>query len=238
MTSDAFFVWVKRVSEQSWSERSDAAHASGVAAGRVPSQSTQWRPPWTNEEIADVEARFGVHFPSAYRAMLRVMGGTTAMQSVRATAAADGTTRSIAGSAPGWLDARFDEDAIRARLDALPAWLWPEGADDPSSGFVFPETFGRDPGVRAERIDAIARWLAEAPPVWPLVSHRYLVLDESSGSAPVLSIWHCNDTIVYGDNIEDFLLRELTLPRDDAPEHDRVPGWDVNDVPRWGRLVE
>lgn len=243
MTDASFFQWVKSESERAWASRSDEEHSrDGDWAKAVPSASTRWRPAWSEQEIADVEARFQLRFPAAYRRMLRVMGGTTPMQQVRFRRDAAGEEQRTVEPTTGWLDARFDEAEIRARLAALPELLWPTCAEE--DDYTFPAAFGPDPGERGARLAAIARWLAAAPPVWPLHDGElhiasFLVLDDSSGTAAVLHIADCMEIWLEGVNIEDHLLGALEISRSAAPEHDQVMWWSWNNsrVPAWGELI-
>jgi hypothetical protein len=240
--SESFFRWVRDASEARWAAnalRSDEEVLSSGILGTLPRPDTRWREALTDNEIDACEARFSVRFPSSYRRMLRVMGGTTAMRRVHFDSTVHGTdpTRPAISSTPGWLDPRFDEAAIRERIADLPSWLWPSVADEHESGHAWPAAFGADPGERTERLARIAEWLARAPKAWPMFGHRFLILDESTGAAPVLSIWHCNDTIVYGRNLEEYLLAELGLVAPPELSID-VPGdWDARRLPMWGEII-
>jgi hypothetical protein len=236
--SERFFQWVRESSEAQWSAmdaKSDDALASGPARGTLWCAHTRWSPGLSEEEIASCEARYGVRFPEAYRAMLRVMGGAGPTQRVGYF---DDSAVPLVKRSPGVLDPRADEAEILARIDGLAERLWPDVADASGSGYTWPETFGADPGERASRLAAIRRWLDEAPRVWPLFLHRYLVLDARSESPPVLSIWHCNDTIVYGETLEDYLVHELSLDARLAPPRAPRETVDPTSISHWGALLE
>lgn len=226
------FELLRSQSEERWE---NSVIPEGVL-GHFPSTETRWRDGLSEREIDACEARYGLRFPSSFRAMLSVMGGTTDWLMVRGTLVGDRLEQQSTPS-PGFLDPRFDEPLVRARRARLPEQLWPESADVRTSGMFWPRTFGPKPDTREERLDAIRAWLDRAPPAWPLLGHRFAILDESTGVLPVLSIWHCNDTIVYGEGLEDYLIRELGLGLAEHLLPPRVERWSPSAVPYWGELV-
>jgi hypothetical protein len=235
--SERFFQWVREATEARWAamdEKSDDELASGRTLGTLWCARTRWTPGLSEAEIASCEARYGVRFPEAYRAMLRVMGGAGPTTRV----GYDDGPVPVVKRASGVLDPRADEAEIRAKLSGLAERLWPEVADAVDSGYTWPATFGADPGERASRLVAVQRWLDEAPRVWPLFLHRFLVLDPRCESPPVLSIWHCNDTIVYGETLEDYLVHELSLDPHLAPAREPREAIDPTTISHWGALLE
>jgi hypothetical protein len=234
-TDDTFFWWVRSHSERKWSQLGDdASWLDAGVLGIVPSRSTTWTGGLSDGEIAACEKRYGLRFPSAYRSMLRELGGTTPMRFVGYR---DGERRTVSPE-PGWLDPRRDDALIRARLDALPALLWPEDADEPGSSCEWAATWGDDPGAREPRLAAIRRWLTRASPAWPMFAHRYMIMDEATDTAVVLSIIDRSDIVVYGASVEDYLLRELELDEQWRPPYERGHERTIDDFALWPELLE
>jgi hypothetical protein len=95
--------------------------------------------------------------------------------------------------------------------------------------------FGAKP---AEVEDAIALAIAfvdRAPPLIPVFGHRYLVADPAVKTRAVLSVYQAVDSIVYGNDLADYLSREFGIPNPEwsSEEAPRVPVWeDLFDL--WG----
>lgn len=70
---EAFFLWLRRTSEQSWV----AAAIEPSLYGFQTQPGTQWRPGLTPEQVRQYQADIGFEFPVAYRRFLQHMNGTT-----------------------------------------------------------------------------------------------------------------------------------------------------------------
>lgn len=66
------------------------------------------------------------------------------------------------------------------------------------------------------------------PPLVRIYAHRYMPTYPHQPDLPVLSVWQPVDTIVYGNNLVDYLVREfdLNMPKD--------PEINISDIPYWG----
>jgi hypothetical protein len=53
------------------------------------------------------------------------------------------------------------------------------------------------------------RLLAKVPRLIPVYAHRYLPAGSGTSGHPVLSVHSLNDIMVYGVNLEDYLVQEF-----------------------------
>jgi hypothetical protein len=56
------------------------------------------------------------------------------------------------------------------------------------------------------------RLLANVPRLVPVYAHRYLPAGSGTSGHPVLSVHSLSDTIVYGVNLEDYVIQEFHEP--------------------------
>ncbi|MDP3278567.1 MAG: SMI1/KNR4 family protein [Deltaproteobacteria bacterium] len=229
---DTFFGALKAETEAQWDRNSPSGDGR---IGTFASQGMRWKPALTSEEISAVEERFGLRFPSAYRAMLRVMGGTTPMQRLGyLDASGQPTSEPVMTKVTGFYDPRDDVETIAALRDSLAERLWGPDADAEGSGHPWPRTFGPRPESYEAALSCIRSWLREAPPLWPLYLHRYLVIEKDPAKSVVLSVWHNCDIVVYGGDLRDYLCHELGVMADATSPRDAT---DVR-VPAWSDLIE
>lgn len=170
----------------------------------------------TDAEVAAVELRFGFQFPPDLRAFLQ-----TALPSGR--------------KFPDWRSG--DEVVLRN-------WL-----DSPGRGIVFdiehnqfwlPE-WGPRPKTLERAKQRAEELVAAAPRLIPIYSHRMIPASPSLNGNPVFSV-HQTDIIVYGLDLEDYLVHEFLLSEEEI-ENWRIPRgsrpiafWDTDrfQATRWG----
>lgn len=110
---------------------------------------------------------------------------------------------------PNWalaLSSAFEADRIRDML------RWPRDGmliDVEQNGF-WDSTWGVRPDDRAERAGVVTRAVAAAPRLIPIFGHRYISAEPSESGNPVFSVYQ-TDIIIYGSNLETYLLAEAKL---------------------------
>lgn len=177
---------------------------AGVLAG-LRSQDIGVDPGLSDDELAAIEERFGLRFPPDLRALL-----------------ADGLP--VGARFPDWR--RDAEDELRSLLDA------------PVDGVLFDVerngawllSWGERPADAAHALAIARERLADAPPLIPVYSHRYLPSEPERAGNPVLSV-HQSDIIVYGDDLASYLAKEFGVPSPDA-----APG-SARHIRVWSDLV-
>lgn len=112
---------------------------------------------------------------------------------------------------PNWalaLWSTFEADRIRDML------AWPRDGmliDVEQNGF-WDSAWGVRPDDRAERAGVVTRAVAAAPRLIPIYGHRYIPAEPSASGNPVFSVYQ-TDIIIYGSNLETYLLAEAKLAR-------------------------
>ena len=148
------------------------------------------------QELSAIEARFGISFNPAHRALL-------------AAALPIGE---------GWMDWRHGGvDVLRGRLG------WPiDGIvfDVHHNGF-WPRSWGPRPAAPVDAERVARQYLERVPVLIPVYSHRCTPAAPAPGGSPVFSVYQ-SDVIVYGDNLLDYVAREFGAgPLAPAPEDQR-----------------
>jgi hypothetical protein len=132
--------------------------------------------------IAAIESRYGVRFPPDYRLFLQTLHSTTPPRICTCYKYGELS----AHNEPGFYDWQNDERQIRSAMCRVADTM----RELPYDAQAWQTTWtNRDP----------------KPALIPIFSHRYVVAD---GSQWILSIVD-TDAIIYGDNLRDYLLREL-----------------------------
>lgn len=138
-------------------------------------------------EVANAEARYGVHFPPDLACFL-----TLALPR--------------GDDFPDWRSA--DERAIRDRLEApLEGILF----DLERSNFWWP-AWGDRPTAMADALTVATAWMKEAPRLIPIYGHRYIPELPTAEGNPIFSVVQ-TDVIHYGVNLLDYLEGEFLDPR-------------------------
>lgn len=176
-----FLEWLRRVTERTWAGLDDRPEDAFNHRWR---QGTRWTGGLTEEEVAEVEVRFGVWFPPDYRLLLHTLHSTTPW--MRAGGYVKGGQVVEAYDVPGFYDWLRDESSIREAMAAVASVM----TDLPYDDQAWQRTWlGRQP----------------KPALIPIFGHRYVVADDTQW---ILSIVD-EDVVIYSDNLRDYLLLEL-----------------------------
>lgn len=142
--------------------------------------SGKWTKGYSQQELDDAQARFGLKFPPDLIALYR-------------------DRRPLDG-----YDWTRDDQAIREML------AWPfEGLwfDVEHANLWWPE-WGDKPADAKDRQAVLRRVVDSAPKLIPILSHRYLPEEPQEAGNPVFSVYQ-SDVIYYGANLEDYFAREF-----------------------------
>ena len=150
-------------------------------------------PGLTDDEVADVERRFGFAFCADHREMLTL-----------AVPVGDGW--------PDWLDE--DEAPLHARL----AWPVDGVVHDVLHADFWPASWGPRPDDEREAV--ARRHLEQVSTMIPVYAHRYLPSAPAPTGTPVFSIYQ-TDVIHYGSDLADYLAREFLHRSSPVPTQDR-----------------
>jgi hypothetical protein len=138
-----------------------------------------WAAGYTAAELDDAQARFGLRFPPDLVALLR-------------------DRRPAQGH-----DWTGPEGRIRRAL------AWPlEGLLFDVENGIWRSDRGERPARPEERAEIVTALVAGAPPLIPILSHRYLPAEPLEAGNPVLSVYQ-SDIIYYGRDLEDYFAREF-----------------------------
>jgi hypothetical protein len=155
----------------------------------------------SEDELVRAEAAFGCHLPPDLRSLL---------------------TRVVFTGNP-WPSWREPERLRTAVMDYVV-----QIADfDIRNNDYWNEAWGVRPQDLKAAGETAAQFLQAAPPLLPLLGHRFLpALPERAGN-PVLSVGQFVDTINYGNDLADYFNRELGAPRQSwaAKAPKGVPFW-------------
>jgi len=154
-----------------------------------------------DRDIDDIGAAFGVAVPEELALLLQV-----GVPSSPGWAAWSDGGRTLAHGTRRWIDERFAFDIAH-------------------NDFWHP-LFGERPPDLARATGQAHAFLATAPPLLPIFGHRFL----TTGPAPraVLSVWQAIDSILYGNDLADYLTRDhrLARPAWATPAPPPVPVWE------------
>ncbi len=169
---------------------------------RLECAQVSLEPGLSEQELSGTEARFGISFNPAHRALLAAalpVGGF-------------------------WMDWRHSSaNVLQGRL------RWPVDGivfDVHENGF-WPRSWGARPPTRTLAEREARLHLARVPPLIPVYSHRCMPAAPAPGDSPVFSV-HQTDVIVYGDNLLDYVAHEFGVgPRARAPGDRQlnIPFW-------------
>lgn len=139
-----------------------------------------WAAGYTAAELDDAQARFALRFPPDLVALLR-------------------------DRRPLWgYDWTGPEDPIRRAL----AWPLDGLLFDVENNGLWRTEWGARPTSAGERAEVVAAVVAAAPPLIPILGHRYLPAEPLEAGNPVLSVYQ-SDIIYYGCDLEDYVAREF-----------------------------
>lgn len=138
-------------------------------------------PGFTQDDLDDAQARYGLRFPPDLVALLRDRR----------------------------LDARYDWSAECPAIREMLNWPFELLQFDVENGFWYPD-WGERPARKEERDEVLRDALRRAPRLIPIYLHRFLPDSPCEDGNPVFSM-HGFDTIYYGDNLSDYLNREFGM---------------------------
>lgn len=138
-----------------------------------------WAPGYTQAQLDDAQARYGLAFPPDLLDLLR-------------------DRRFARGY--DWL---IENPKIREMLE----WPFDCLAFDVENGFWWPD-WGPRPAMQGEREEVIRAALARAPRLIPLIVHRFIPETPNEAGNPVFSMYGF-DTIFYGADLANFILHEF-----------------------------
>jgi SMI1-KNR4 cell-wall len=142
----------------------------------------RWLPGLSDEQIASYEREVGIHFPHDFRAFLQEMNGTDL--ATRIVYDWRGAYRTAVGIYSYPRDLKF----VRDEMDMLSQHRAGVTSDLASQGFD----------------------LDEDAKLVPIYGHRYIVCTQNLSSSAVVSIVVNDiDAVVYGDSLEDYLIKEF-----------------------------
>jgi hypothetical protein len=143
---------------------------------------TRWNPGLSDEQVWAYEEEVGIRFPSEFRAFLGVMNGTDLPRL--------NLGGGIGESAREWVGVYAyprDLESVRRGID--------EAAKDRDTLTATMADQGFTLTPRAK--------------LMPIFAHRCVVCDDKQDDCVVLSVWDPEDTIVYGNTLQEYLEREF-----------------------------
>ncbi|HEY0114851.1 MAG TPA: hypothetical protein VGB54_03935 [Allosphingosinicella sp.] len=153
-------------------------------------------PGFTQDQLDDAQARYGVRFPSDLVEVLRERR----------------------------LDARYDWSVECPAISKMLNWPFEMLQFDVENGFWWPD-WGDRPALKEERDEVLRSALRQAPELIPLHAHRFLPDTPGEPGNPVFSM-HGFDTMYYGDNLAGYLKREFGWRRGETVSQPRqIPFW-------------
>lgn len=153
-------------------------------------------PGFTQDQLDDAQARYGLQFPPDLVALLRERR----------------------------LDERYDWAAECPAIRAMLNWPFEMLQFDVEKGFWWPDWGERLP-LKQERAAVLQEALERAPTLIPLHAHRFLPETPAGAGNPVFSM-HGFDTIYYGDNLAGWLKLDFGWRWDEVVSAPRyIPFW-------------
>ena len=177
------------------------------ALAELERSGTELGPGLDPQALERAEAAFGCRFPPELRLLLQ-------------TAVPQGDR---------WVDWRRDPVEIAEAADAHIVGAF---EFDILGGKYWCDAFGPRPDDLEEAVDTAVAVVRTWPRLIPVFAHRFLPSRPEEPGNPVLSVWQPVDSIVYGNDLADYLHREFGISRPDwAREAPR-------EVPFWSQALE
>lgn len=237
---DPFLDWLRRVTETVWAgietAMLDTFESCGVG-GLSWRTGTRWTTGLSEAQIAEVEAAWNIRFPPDYRRFLQLLNCPD-RQAVSA----------------GWLDEPPYGMGWGPDVSVFSDWQGnPKGIRDchmsqleslqfdVEQNGVWRDGWGDRP-KQSELHHHLEALIASAPPLIPVIGHRFMVDSRYDDSGAVLSILG-SDAIVFADSLRSLLLLEfselLGLDRRTIAESmsTREVARRVEGIPFWGDLL-
>ena len=162
-------------------------------AEAMAAQQIEFDPGLSDEEISAVEQICGFRFPADLRIFLQI-----------------GVPRRWRRY--DWVDDRFPnwrEDPLAIMHDVTAQNRQMFHFDIENNGFWVEEEWGARPDRRSKAFAICDQSLQTVPPLIPIYVHRFLPAEPNLPGNPVLSVWQPLDTLYYGYNLSNYLLREF-----------------------------
>jgi hypothetical protein len=88
------------------------------------------------------------------------------------------------------------------------------------------DIFGIKPADDKIAVEQALRTIRTWPPLIHIFAHRFMTTDRPHDN-PVLSVWQATDTVYYGYNLSDYLIKEfdIDLPVEAAANPPRISKW-------------
>ncbi len=226
--SNSFLDWFRERTEAAWAAlpaRSPktvlAEFAKHGAGGAKWQAGTRWLRGLREEEITQVERRWGLMFPPDYRLFLRrlhtidrprlnagyLVGGerpSAAPKRLASTYLKQYQQYMVLEESPSFYNWLTDADALEGRF----ARLWEGLQFDIEHNDLWLPTWGAKPETLEARKDRARALVEAAPKLIPIYEHRYLLAEPCAAGNPVFSVYQ-SDIVVYGANLRDYLLVEF-----------------------------
>lgn len=93
------------------------------------------------------------------------------------------------------------------------------------------DEFGPKPATREEMLRQARGVVRSWPVLLPIYAHRVLPTVYSGNHPPILSFAQFVDTIIYGNNLYDYFIKEFHLPFDAEPTREEL----LEEIPYWGK---
>lgn len=142
-----------------------------------------WGPGYTQAELDDAQARFGLRFPPDLIDLLE------------------------RGRLPGGWDWTTDEAGIKGML----AWPLDGLLFDVEHNALWLARWGDRPGPQEERAEVVRQAVAGAPRLIPLYGHRFMPEEPCEAGNPVFSVMQ-SDIIHYGSDLANYIANEFSVP--------------------------
>ncbi len=226
---NAFIVWLRDVTEELWSTYQTRDFEAECVGGSDWQNGTRWLQGLSVEQVLAIEQRWEVKFPEDYRLFLRCIHSTDRPM-IEAGFGQDGELEF--GTGPGFYNWLLDSENLEA------AFQWPLNGlmFDVEHNDLWLASWGPRPDTLASCRSKLADLISEAPPLIPLIGHRYLVGRPLRAGNPVLSVYQ-GDIIFYGSDLRSFLLLELADVLG-HPEDSTNASPDPGSIPFWGEIMQ
>lgn len=184
------------------SESYDAGWAEETVA-RLKGVGIDFAAGLTVQEFDAIENSFGVAMPTEL-ALLLTAGVPISEKWARWP---DGPEM-VAQDTRSWIDRAFEFDI--------------------TVGDYWHPLLGERPESDTEAVAQALEVVHAASPLMPIYAHRFITTTSANGPRPVLSVWQAVDSIIYGNDLADYLAREFRIerPRWAAAQPAGVPVWD------------
>jgi hypothetical protein len=223
-----FLMWLRAATERAWSGVREPVleeYEDRGVGGCDWRRGTRWSGGLSDAEIRNVESRFGIQFAPDHRLFLQLLHAT---EPPRRGAVLVGGDRVERVEAPGFYHWLRDEIAIRAAsAEVIEGLLF-----DVEYNALWRDSWGARPRGPTGRRARVERLVAGAPRLLPIFGHRYVL---AGGPTVVLSV-HQSDIIVYGADLREYLLNELSELLGLDPELTVSPVG-TDGIPFWGELI-